>query len=198
LYHSKMYLYMKRNFIITVLTLWLLPNGMAQVADPVKWAFSYEITGEMEADLIFKATIQMPWHLYSAYLPEGGPIATKPYFEASDSYTLVDGIVEVTKPKIKFDEGFRMEVGTISGRAEFRQKVRFSTPGNHTINGEIEYQVCDDATCLPPKNEAFSFNLAFEGVEALATGPSQPGLIGQAGGGEDTIVEEHVPGTTLS
>jgi thiol:disulfide interchange protein len=189
---------MKRNFIITVLTLWLLPNGMAQVADPVKWAFSYEITGEMEADLIFKATIQMPWHLYSAYLPEGGPIATKPYFEASDGYTLVDGIVEVTKPKIKFDEGFRMEVGTISGRAEFRQKVRFSTPGNHTINGEIEYQVCDDATCLPPKNEAFSFNLAFEGVEALATGPSQPGLIGQAGGGEDTIVEEHVPGTTLS
>jgi thiol:disulfide interchange protein len=198
LYHSKIYLFMKRNFIITVLTLWLLPNGMAQVADPVKWAFSYEITGEMEADLIFKATIQMPWHLYSAYLPEGGPIATKPYFEASDSYTLVDGIVEVTKPKIKFDEGFRMEVGTISGRAEFRQKVRFSTPGNHTINGEIEYQVCDDATCLPPKNEAFSFNLAFEGVEALATGPSQPGLIGQAGGGEDTIVEEHVPGTTLS
>jgi thiol:disulfide interchange protein len=198
LYHSKIYLFMKRNFIITVLTLWLLPNGMAQVADPVKWAFSYEITGEMEADLIFKATIQMPWHLYSAYLPEGGPIATKPYFEASDGYTLVDGIVEVTKPKIKFDEGFRMEVGTISGRAEFRQKVRFSTPGNHTINGEIEYQVCDDATCLPPKNEAFSFNLAFEGVEALATGPSQPGLIGQAGGGEDTIVEEHVPGTTLS
>jgi thiol:disulfide interchange protein len=198
LYHSKIYLFMKRNFIITVLTLWLLPNGMAQVADPVKWAFSYEITGEMEADLIFKATIQMPWHLYSAYLPEGGPIATKPYFEASDGYTLVDGIVEVTKPKIKFDEGFRMEVGTISGSAEFRQKVRFSTPGNHTINGEIEYQVCDDATCLPPKNEAFSFNLAFEGVEALATGPSQPGLIGQAGGGEDTIVEEHVPGTTLS
>jgi thiol:disulfide interchange protein len=170
---------MKRNFIITVLTLWLLPNGMAQIADPVKWTFSHEITGEMEADLIFKATIQMPWHLYSAYLPEGGPIATKPYFDKSDGYTLVDGIVEVTKPKIKFDEGFRMEVGTISGRAEFRQKIRFSTPGNHTITGEIEYQVCDDATCLPPKNEAFSFNLAFEG-------------------GDDTILEERVPGATLS
>ena len=57
---------------------------------------------------------------------------------------------------------------TLAGMAEFRQKVRFSEAGTHTITGEMEYQVCDDATCLPPKYEEFSISVTVG--EAAATG----------------------------
>jgi len=159
---------MKRSLSLLGLALWMVVNGNAQIADPVKWIFSHETTGEMEVELVFKATIDRPWHLYSAHLPEGGPIATKPWFNESDAYTLVDGIVEVTKAKKKFDEGFKMEVGTISGKAELRQKVKLTDPGTHTITGEIEFQVCDDVTCLPPKYEEFSFTITVGGSDASA------------------------------
>ncbi|MEN8158235.1 MAG: cytochrome c biogenesis protein CcdA, partial [Bacteroidota bacterium] len=152
-------LIIKRAFSITTLVLVMILSGNAQMADPVEWTFTSEKTGEMEAELVFKATIDMPWHLYSAHLPEGGPIATTPYYNESSSYALVDDIVEVTKPHVTYDEGFKMELGTISGRAELRQKVRFSSAGTHTITGEIEFQVCDDATCLPPKLVDFSFTV---------------------------------------
>ncbi len=81
---------------------------------------------------------------------------------------LVGDIVEVTKPKIKFDEGFQMEVGTIEKKAELRQKVRFKGSGAQTISGEIEYQVCDDVVCLPPKGVPFSFEVQI-GSGASAT-----------------------------
>ncbi|MEN8230574.1 MAG: protein-disulfide reductase DsbD domain-containing protein, partial [Bacteroidota bacterium] len=160
---------MNRIISILGLALWMVVNGNAQVADPVKWTFSHEKTGEMEVELIFKATIDYPWHLYSAHLPEGGPIATKPWFNESDAYTLVGEIVEVTKSKKKYDEGFQMEVGTISGKAELRQKVKLNAPGTHTITGEIEFQTCDDVTCLPPKTDEFSFTITTGGTGASVT-----------------------------
>ena len=182
---------MKRTLLLTGLSLLLYTGALAQVADPVKWTFSHEMTGEMEAELVFRATIDMPWHLYSAYLPEGGPIATKPYYDESDSYTLVDGIVEVTKPKVKFDEGFKMEVGTISGNAELRQKVRLKAPGTHTITGGIEFQVCDDVTCLPPKYVPFSFTLN-AGAAALAES-SEAGAGTAVAGDQDPVFSMDAP-----
>ena len=158
----------KKNFALLALLLWIAAGTQAQVMDPVTWTFSLEHTGESEVELVFVADIESPWHVYSAYLPSGGPIATRPYLNESDAYSLVGDVVEVTKPKVKFDEGFQMEVGTIAKRAEFRQKIRFNTPGTHTITGEIEFQVCDDVTCLPPKYEEFSFTVSADGEAAAA------------------------------
>jgi len=158
---------------------------LAQVEDPVKWTFSVENVEGQEAELVFKATIDHPWHLYSAYLPDGGPIPTMPYYDDSDAYSLVDGIVEVTRPKVKFDEGFQMDVGTLEGNAEFRQKVRFDEGGTRTVTGEIEYQVCDDATCLPPKTVPFSIKVNLGGAAAAAPG----GEVEQAPAGGTEAVE---------
>jgi thiol:disulfide interchange protein DsbD len=52
-----------------------------------------------------------------------------------------------------------MEVGTLEKKAELRQKVKFSDGGTRNITGEIEYQVCDDAVCLPPKSVPFTFTV---------------------------------------
>jgi len=137
----------------------ILSTGlMAQLVDPVTWNFRAEQTGDRTFELVFEADIEPPWHLYSAYLPENGPIPTRPSFEDSKKFDLVADIVEVTEPEVKFDEGFQMDVGTIAGRAEFRQKVVLNSP-SATISGEIVYQVCDNERCLNPAYEEFTFDL---------------------------------------
>jgi thiol:disulfide interchange protein DsbD len=132
----------------------------AQPMDPVTWSFSSEKVSDNHYELVFSASIDPPWHLYSAYLPEGGPIPTRPYYDETAGYELVDDLIEATKPKVKFDPGFKMQVGTIAGKAEFRQKVKVTGTAPVTVSGEIEYQVCDDANCLPPNTEPFSFTFA--------------------------------------
>lgn len=173
--------------------------AFTQPIDPVSWDFSTEKTGDNEYELIFKARIDPPWHLYSAYLPENGPIPTRPSYEEKAGFELVGDIVEVTKPKIKFDPGFQMNVGTIDGKAEFRQKVRI-TAASVTISGEIEYQVCDDANCLPPAYEEFSFDLKGSGTQA-ETGAgiqSDAGNGNTAGGGMVTADQQAAAGETTS
>ena len=140
----------------------------AQVEDPVKWTFSVDNVVGQEAELVFSAEIDYPWHLYSAHLPAGGPIATKPWYDESDNYTLVDDIVESPKAKVKFDAGFQMDVGTLAGKAEFRQKVKFKDAGTQTVSGEVEFQVCDDEVCLPPKSVSFAFEVKLGGAAAAS------------------------------
>ncbi len=162
---------MKSNLKRTLLLITGITMAMmafSQPIDPVTWNFTKEQTGDNEYELIFKASITPPWHMYSAYLPENGPIPTRPGFEEKGGFELVGDIVEVTKPKIKFDEGFQMDVGTIAGTAEFRQKVKITDP-SVTIAGEIEYQVCDDANCLPPAYEAFEFTFGDGAGEEAAS-----------------------------
>ncbi|MCK5067806.1 MAG: hypothetical protein KAR16_10215, partial [Bacteroidales bacterium] len=177
---------MKKLLVLTWAILMIVTISSAQVENPVKWTFSTANIEDQEAELVFKATIDHPWHLYSAKLPAGGPIATKPYYNESDAYSLVDGIVEVTKPKIKFDEGFQMDVGTLAGKAEFRQKVKFSGTGTQTVTGEIEFQVCDDVTCLPPQTVEFSFVVNVGGEAAAAVEESAAVTVEESAAAEET------------
>lgn len=154
--------------------------AFAQPIDPVSWTIEAERTGDNTFELVYKAKIDPPWHLYSAYLPENGPIPTRPSYEETAGVEMVGDIIEVTKPKIKFDPGFQIDVGTIAGKAEFRQKVRLTAP-SVTLSGEIEYQVCDDANCLPPAYEAFSFNLKSAGSGAAAGAESEAGTAATEG-----------------
>ncbi len=153
---------MRRKLLFLVLAQIFVISVMAQPQDPVSWDFSSQAVGENEYELIFKAEIDHPWHLYSSNLPKGGPIATKPYYNEGEGFEIMGKIIEITKAKVKFDEGFQMDVGTIEGNAEFRQKVKIEAGSSVTISGEIEYQVCDDVNCLPPTVAEFSFTLTPE------------------------------------
>ncbi len=80
---------MKKAFFIAAAIMLGIMSIHAQIADPVTWTFTTENVNGDEAELVFKADIEPPWHLYSAFLPSGGPIATKPWFNESDQYELV-------------------------------------------------------------------------------------------------------------
>ncbi len=50
---------------------------------------------ENEIELIFKATIEYPWHMYSQFLPEeAAATATEFTFLSNESYKLIESAVE--------------------------------------------------------------------------------------------------------
>ena len=61
----------------------------AQIYDPVTWDFGYEKTGEKQYELIFTASIEEHWHMYSMDIPDGGPIPTSFSFDTLQSFKLV-------------------------------------------------------------------------------------------------------------
>lgn len=140
----------------------------AQILEPVKWSFSSERTGVGEAELIFTASIDDGWYLYSQDIPEGGPVPTGFYFEESSDYKLVGNVTE-PKPIEKYDEIFRMDLKFFSGNPVFKQKIKPLTNESFTVKGYVEFMCCDDKSCLPPTGVDFEITVpAFDGEKSPA------------------------------
>jgi thiol:disulfide interchange protein DsbD len=149
--------------------------------DPVSWSFKSNATDDGEYELIISASIEDPWHMYAIEQEKAGPIPTSINFEESIKYQLIGDLVELTKPKIKYDEGFQFNVGAYYNKAEFMQKVKVLSDGEVVVKGIIEYQCCDDETCLPPFTKEFTFRLE---------GPEKATAVSKEGVAEQEVVED--------
>lgn len=131
-------------------------SPMPQIFEPVKWSYSTEKSSSGELELVFTAKIDKGWHLYSQDLPEGGPIATSFTFKENPNYSLIG---KVTEPKAieEEDKNFMMTLKYFANEVKFRQKVKVT--GKTTIEGELEFMVCDDERCLPPDYREFKFEV---------------------------------------
>lgn len=152
---------MKRNYtLVLVLFLLFYSNPLfSQILDPVSWEFAYNKTGEMQYELVFTATIENSWHLYSQDIPDGGPIPTSFSINESDNFELVGNVEEISEPEEKYDSSFDMNLKLFSDKAVFIQKVKLISDEPVTISGSVEFMSCDDQRCLPPKDEEFEFVL---------------------------------------
>ncbi|SHM07046.1 protein-disulfide reductase DsbD family protein [Flavobacterium saccharophilum] len=146
----------KAILIITLLSVWF---GNAQVLDPVKWTTAVEKISDTEYKLISKAVIQQGWHLYSQSVPENGPIPTTfKYDNEKATVKLIGGTSEEKGHNID-DPIFRMQIKYFEKSAVFEQKIKVTT-GLTTVNGVVEFMVCDDSRCMPPSEVELSFNLS--------------------------------------
>lgn len=133
----------------------------AQVENPVSWKF--RSSGQQ---VEMTATISGAWHMYDIGPYEGGPNATTFTFELPAGVTLDQGVVQVTKPTRIQDEIFGMEIGYFAKSAKFIQKFKITAAAVDKakgmpikIKGNVEWQVCDDESCLPPMDEDFTFTI---------------------------------------
>lgn len=152
--------------IIGLLTLTVLAD--AQVLEPVSWSFTAENKGDNIYEIVMTATLEPGWHLYSMDIEEGGPIPTSFTFDPVRGYSLAAEPFEVTKPEVKYDNSFDMNIGMHSGTAEFRQKIKvIKYPA--TVEGYVTFMSCNDKQCLPPRDVEFSVGIkdpgSISGVE---------------------------------
>jgi thiol:disulfide interchange protein DsbD len=147
------------NSLLFSLLLLIAIPGASQIPDPVSWTATVEkANGSDEAVLVMRATIEKGCHLYSQLIPDGGPIKTTFNFQQTSNYIL-DGSPEESKATEFYDKNFEMHLKYFSGVAEFRQKIKLAIKGNFSIAGNVEYMVCDDEKCLPPKTVDLAFDI---------------------------------------
>ena len=141
--------------LISMLT---ISVAFSQILEPVKWKASVEKTSDKEALLVMTATIDKGWHLYSQFIPDGGPIKTTFVFEPSTNYKTIGGVSE-GKAIEYFDKNFEMQLKYFGDKAVFKQKISLNAAAAFTINGSVEFMVCDDEKCLPPELINLKFDI---------------------------------------
>ena len=123
--------------------------AMAQMMNPVHFKSELKTSKGAEAEIVFTATIDDGWHVYSTDLGNDGPI------EATFNIEKMEGAETVGKlqPKgnviKKFDKMFEMELKYFEKQAQFVQKIKFTKP-TYDIDCYLEYGACNDQSCLPP------------------------------------------------
>lgn len=154
---------MKKIISSTILFLIAL-STMAQMMDPVHFTSQLKLLKEGEAELVFSATIDPGWHVYSTNLGNDGPIS------ASFNTVKMEGAEPVGKLQArgseikKYDKLFDMELRYFEKAVTFVQKIRFTKP-QYDIDCYVEYGACNDEACLPPSEAS----LKAKGKSPVAT-----------------------------
>lgn len=131
-----------------------------QIEDPVKWAFEAKKVNAQECDLLFTATIQDGWNIYSQYLEsDDGPVRTSFRYDAGAHFKLVGKNEENGVRKEGYDKLFDMNVIKLFKKVVFRQRVRVND-WSQPITGGVEFMCCDEEKCLPPTEIPFRFVLS--------------------------------------
>ena len=126
---------------------------------PVHFKFSTKKITDCEYDLVFNASIDDGWHLYSLKrAAEDGPNPTVFTFNKSNEYELVGKPTE-NKPVKEFDKVFEMQVAYFKHAATFTQRVKLKTDKKITISGKYEFQACTEEKCIFPPADKFDFSL---------------------------------------
>lgn len=130
---------------------------VAQMQDPVHFKTEWKNISANEAEIIFSATIDPGWHVYSTDLGDGGPTQATINIDKISGAAL-DGKLKPGSNEIKkMDPIFEMEVKFFEKTAKFTQKVKLNG-GKYSVSGYLEYGACNDENCLPPTSVDFTFS----------------------------------------
>ncbi len=146
---------MKKIFFFLVF-ITSISTSFSQVINPIKWKTSIEKNTETEYTLITTATIDKGWHLYAQEVPKGGPRPTIFTYTPNENYTLVGKTTEDIGI-IEDDKTFKMRIKFFEKKATFKQKIKLLS-ASATVNADVEFMVCDEVRCLPPKIKQLVFN----------------------------------------
>ncbi len=158
---------MKKLLVAFICAAVLLNAASSQIVSPVKWTFTTRQVDAEQTDLIFKATISAPWHMYGLNIPENGPIPTSISFNNPVGFVLVGKPTQSPAPEIVDDEIFMMKLELHNKQATYTQRIKKTSHDSILINGMLEYMTCSDMQCVPGEKD-FTFRLGGRNQEKLA------------------------------
>lgn len=148
-----------KNCVAILALLLISLQGYCQSESPVKWSFESRKKSSTAHEIILHATVNEPWHIYSQFTPDGGPLATKISF-ASNPIIVTDGSPkEVGKLLTHHDKNFGVDVRYFSDKVDFVQTIKSRSTVKTSVRGNIVYMVCDDTTCLSPVKQPFTVEI---------------------------------------
>ena len=130
--------------------------AQAQILDPVSFRTEFNKVSDDVAEIVFTASIDPGWHIYSTDLGDGGPISASFNVERITGAHVDGNLVPVGNEQAVYDKLFGMDVRYFEKEAKFVQRIRLEG-GTYRIEGYLEYAACNDQNCLPPSDVPFMF-----------------------------------------
>lgn len=144
-----------KKLIFILLSTFIINTSFGQILNPVKFSYSTVKKGSNQYEVHIKTAVDPKWHIYSIYNPDGGAQATALMFT---NVKTVGKPKEAGKMKTIFEQEFKVNQKYFEQNVDFIQTVKVQ-PGTKKVSGTIEYMVCNDRQCLPPKTVAFDIAL---------------------------------------
>jgi len=160
---------MNKSFLRIILFASLILGFTSQVCNaqdkaPVSFKIESKKVSATEYDIVFNATIDEGWHVYSiTQTADGGPNPTIITVNKSADYELV-GKTKESKPVEEDDKVFEMKVKYFLHKATFTQRIKVKTDKTFTVSGKYEFQTCTDVKCEFPPAKKFSLSIEQAGV----------------------------------
>ena len=145
---------MTKRLTLLLLMLLSISGVQAQMAEPVHFRTTLNTLDGDQAEIVFSATIDAGWHVYSTDITEDGPIRATFHAEQLEGVELVGGLKPRGHVTEQFDEMFGTNLRFFEKQGAFVQKIRFTKP-KYSIDCYLEYGACNDQMCLPPTTVEF-------------------------------------------
>ncbi len=152
-----------KNISLSFFLLLFAMMVQAQIQDPVKFKSEWKTLPGGEAEVVFTASIDKGWHVYSTDLGDGGPISATFNVERLSGVETVGKLRPAGKEISAFDRLFEMKVRYFEHTARFVQKLKL-TSSTYQVEGYLEYGACNDENCLRATQVPFKFSGEAEGV----------------------------------
>ena len=149
----------------SLLTLTALLTAALAAAQSVTWKSSVEPLGGDAYRIVLEAAIPAGYHMYDMGPYEGGPTATTIVLTPSEGVQLDGPVEQLTKAHTYYDELFGMQIGTLSGKPRFAQKVHLAT-AKGTVAAQLEWMICNDSSCMPPDETELTIEIAASAATA--------------------------------
>lgn len=147
-----------KKLLLIALICWALPALVsAQILNPVQWNYSAKSIGNGQYILHLTANIDPGWHVYAQNAGQG-PVPTSFKFDKNAGTDFMGKVREVGKEHKEFDKNFNSVLMFYENKVDFVQYVKVK-PGTRSVKGTLEYMVCDNHQCLPPKDIDFEIHL---------------------------------------
>lgn len=150
-------LYMKKIFTALFLVLFA-GFANAQISNPVLWSYSAKKIADKTYELHITATLTDNWHLYAQDAGEG-PEPTTFKFTPNPLISFDGKVKEVGKMEKSFDKNFNSVLKYYTTKVDFVQKVKVRSSVATVVKGTVNFMVCNDRKCLPPKDVPFSISV---------------------------------------
>ena len=144
-----------KKLIFTLFAIICISASYAQILNPVSFNYSVVKKGNDLYEVRIKAMLEPKWHIYSVTNPEGGAQPTE--IKINDG-KVVGSVKEKGKMKTAFEKEFGVNQKYFESSVDFVQLVQLK-PGHKKITGTVNYMVCNDKMCLPPKEVEFKIKM---------------------------------------
>jgi len=150
-------LYMKK--IVTAIFLVLFAGfANAQINNPVTWTYTAKKIADKTYELHMTATIDGNWHLYAQDAGKG-PEPTSFVFTPNPLVKFDGKVKEIGKQEKSFDKNFNSVLKYYGKKVDFVQKVKVKSSTATVVKGVVNFMVCNDRQCLPPRDVPFTINI---------------------------------------